>query len=426
MEKKEIIAYLNAETEYPNVVLEQAVEYEQQGIDGLYIYNYDDDRKVQADFIATMKLIIKRVDIPVYIGVTVKKFEDIKKALYTGASYCVVNYSPDLDKKALVQGIDRFGKDKICMVLNADIDSSNQTAFDKELIEELSELGIAKFFIKHVTIGTKSKEAIAAIEKPVIIRDSLVRNDIVSLLSLENVNAVATNYYRVKDVLALKHTLKSEDIDVKILKSTKEFSEFKTDANGLVPVVVQDYKTQEVLMLAYMNEEAFNTTIKTGRMTYWSRSRNELWVKGETSGHYQFVKKLMLDCDNDTILAKVHQLGAACHTGNYSCFFTELAKKEYSDLNPLSILTEDYNIIMDRKVNPRKGSYTNYLFEEGIDKILKKCGEEATEITIAAKNPDAEELKYEIADYLYHLMVLMVECDVDWNDIVKELANRRK
>ncbi len=426
MEKKEIIAYLNAETEYPNVVLEQAVEYEQQGIDGLYIYNYDDDRKVQADFIATMKLIIKRVDIPVYIGVTVKKFEDIKKALYTGASYCVVNYSPDLDKKALVQGIDRFGKDKICMVLNADIDSSNQTAFDKELIEELSELGIAKFFIKHVTIGTKSKEAIAAIEKPVIIRDSLVRNDIVSLLSLENVNAVATNYYRGKDVLALKHTLKSEDIDVKILKSTKEFSEFKTDANGLVPVVVQDYKTQEVLMLAYMNEEAFNTTIKTGRMTYWSRSRNELWVKGETSGHYQFVKKLMLDCDNDTILAKVHQLGAACHTGNYSCFFTELAKKEYSDLNPLSILTEDYNIIMDRKVNPRKGSYTNYLFEEGIDKILKKCGEEATEITIAAKNPDAEELKYEIADYLYHLMVLMVECDVDWNDIVKELANRRK
>ncbi|MBP3237709.1 MAG: bifunctional phosphoribosyl-AMP cyclohydrolase/phosphoribosyl-ATP diphosphatase HisIE [Lachnospiraceae bacterium] len=426
MEKKEIIAYLNAETEYPNVVLEQAVEYEQQGIDGLYIYNYDDDRKVQADFIATMKLIIKRVDIPVYIGVTVKKFEDIKKALYTGASYCVVNYSPDLDKKALVQGIDRFGKDKICMVLNADIDSSNQTAFDKELIEELSELGIAKFFIKHVTIGTKSKEAIAAIEKPVIIRDSLVRNDIVSLLSLENVSAVATNYYRGKDVLALKHTLKSEDIDVKILKSTKEFSEFKTDANGLVPVVVQDYKTQEVLMLAYMNEEAFNTTIKTGRMTYWSRSRNELWVKGETSGHYQFVKKLMLDCDNDTILAKVHQLGAACHTGNYSCFFTELAKKEYSDLNPLSILTEDYNIIMDRKVNPRKGSYTNYLFEEGIDKILKKCGEEATEITIAAKNPDAEELKYEIADYLYHLMVLMVECDVDWNDIVKELANRRK
>ena len=109
-----------------------------------------------------------------------------------------------------------------------------------------------------------------------------------------------------------------------------------------------------------------------------------------------------------------------------SCFFTTLCKKEFADFNPLTVLTEDYNIIMDRKVNPKEGSYTNYLFDKGIDKILKKCGEEATEITIAAKNPDAEELKYEIADYLYHLMVLMVECDVDWNDIVKELANRRK
>ena len=179
-------------------------------------------------------------------------------------------------------------------------------------------------------------------------------------------------------------------------------------------------------MVAYMNEEAYNKTIETGRMTYYSRSRQELWVKGETSGHFQFLKELRIDCDDDTILAKVHQLGAACHTGNVSCFFSELCKKEYSDYNPLSVLTEDYNLIMDRKVNPKEGSYTNYLFDKGIDKILKKCGEEATEITIAAKNPDREELKYESADYLYHLMVLMVECDVDWNDIVKELSNRRK
>ncbi len=426
MDKKEIIAYLNAETEYPNVILEQAIEYEQKGIDGLYIYNYDDDRKVQADFIATIKLIIKRVDIPVYIGVTVHKFEDIKKALYTGASYCVINYDSSFSMKALTQGIERFGNDKICVVLNADIDSSDQTAYDKELIETLTEAGVAKFFIKHITLGSRANDMLAGITKPVIIRDSLVRNDIVSLISNEYISAVATNYYRGKDVLAVKHSLKEQDIDVRILESSIPFSQFKLNDQGLIPVVVQDYKSQEVLMLAYMNEEAYNMTIKTGKMTYWSRSRNELWIKGETSGHYQFVKKMTIDCDKDTILAQVHQLGAACHTGNYSCFFTELAKKDYNDLNPLSILTDDYNVIMDRKVNPRKGSYTNYLFEEGIDKILKKCGEEATEIIIAAKNPDAEELKYEIADYMYHLMVLMAECDVDWNDIVKELANRRK
>ncbi len=426
MDNKSIIAYLNAETEYSNVVLEQAIAYEQMGADGLYIYNYDDDRKVQADFIATIKLIIKRVDIPVYIGVVVHKFEDIKKALYTGASYCVINYEPGMNMSAVEAGIDRFGKDKVCMVINADVDSNTMDACDSEVIKGLAEAGVAKLFFKHYTQSSRMDKLIAECPVPVIIRDSLVRNDIETLLSMENVEAVTTNYYRGKDILYVKNTLKDNGYNVKCLESSIPFSEFKTNSDGLVPVIVQDYKTAEVLMLAYMNEEAYNLTIKTGKMTYFSRSRNELWVKGETSGHYQFVKKLSIDCDKDTILAKVHQLGAACHTGNYSCFYTELAKKEYSDLNPLSILTEDYNIILDRKVHPKKGSYTNYLFEEGIDKILKKCGEEATEITIAAKNPDAEELKYEIADYLYHLMVLMAECDVDWNDIVKELANRRK
>ncbi len=210
-----------------------------------------------------------------------------------------------------------------------------------------------------------------------------------------------------------------------LFESLIDFSEFKLSGNGLVPVVVQDYRTSEVLMMAYMNEESYNKTIETGRMTYFSRSRQELWIKGETSGHYQYVKSLMLDCDNDTILARVHQVGAACHTGSYSCFFKKLAEKDYIETNPLKILEEDYNIIVDRKNNPKEGSYTNYLFDKGIDKILKKCGEEASEIIIAAKNEGSEELKYEIADFLYHMMVLMAECGLDWEDITRELANRR-
>jgi len=209
------------------------------------------------------------------------------------------------------------------------------------------------------------------------------------------------------------------------LKSSIAWSDFKLNSDGMVPVIAQDYQTNEVLMLAYMNEEAFNTTLETGKMTYWSRSRNELWTKGLTSGHLQFVKSLTLDCDNDTILAKVRQIGAACHTGNRSCFYRELASRDYVDTNPLTVLTEDYDVIRNRKEHPKEGSYTNYLFDKGIDKILKKCGEEATEMVIAAKNPDAEELKYEIADLLYHTMVLMVECGLDWNDVMKELVNRR-
>lgn len=147
-------------------------------------------------------------------------------------------------------------------------------------------------------------------------------------------------------------------------------------------------------------------------------------VKGETSGHYQYVKALYLDCDNDTILAKVAQVGAACHTGSYSCFFQEILDKHADGINPHEVLDTIYQVIKDRKIHPKEGSYTNYLFDKGMDKILKKCGEEATEIIIAAKNPNPEEIKYEISDFLYHVMVLMVEKKVTWEDIMRELANR--
>ena len=165
-------------------------------------------------------------------------------------------------------------------------------------------------------------------------------------------------------------------------------------------------------------------TIQTGKMTYFSRSRNELWVKGDTSGHYQYVKSLMADCDMDTILAKVSQVGNACHTGSYSCFFNEIVKREYEETNPLKVFESVMGVIKDRKVHPKEGSYTNYLFDKGIDKILKKLGEEATEIVIASKNPNPNEIKYEIADFLYHMMVLMAEKGVSWEEIVEELAKR--
>ena len=147
-------------------------------------------------------------------------------------------------------------------------------------------------------------------------------------------------------------------------------------------------------------------------------------MKGETSGHIQYVKELTADCDFDTILAKVSQVGVACHTGNPSCFFNEIVKKEYIEKNPLKVFETVYNIIEDRKNNPKEGSYTNYLFEKGLDKILKKVGEEATEVVIAAKNPNVEEVKYELSDFLYHAMVLMVEKGITWEDITGELADR--
>ena len=221
-----------------------------------------------------------------------------------------------------------------------------------------------------------------------------------------------------------KHALKKHGISVNLFEGPYTWDDLKKGSDGLIPVVVQDYKTLEVLMVAYMNQEAYEKTLRGGRMTYYSRSRQELWLKGETSGHFQYVQSLSIDCDNDTILAKVRQIGAACHTGNRSCFYREMVKKDYADTNPMKVFENVYNVIIDRKLHPKEGSYTNYLFDKGIDKILKKVGEEATEIVIAAKNPNPEEIKYEISDFLYHVMVLMAERGVTWEDITRELANR--
>jgi len=195
----------------------------------------------------------------------------------------------------------------------------------------------------------------------------------------------------------------------------------KFNENNLVPCIAQDYITREVLMMAWMNKETLAETIDCGYCVYFSRSRGERWKKGETSGHLQKVISLSYDCDGDTILALVEQTGAACHTGNKSCFFSP----ESPDMQKSSILYHDLDVITDRKTNPIADSYTNYLFEKGIDKICKKVGEEATEIIIASKNGKPKELTGEIADFLYHLMVLMVECGVTWDDVYDELIERQ-
>jgi len=209
-----------------------------------------------------------------------------------------------------------------------------------------------------------------------------------------------------------------------------KFIDFKLNEQGLLPVVTQDYFTGQVLMVAYMNEEAFNKTLETKKVHYYSRSRNTLWLKGETSGHYQHVKEAFLDCDNDTLLLKVVQEGVACHTGKYSCFYKKIdiesnKIEELDKFKDANVLRGVYEVIKDRKENPKEGSYTNYLFEKGIDKILKKVGEETAEVIIGAKNPGKEEIVYEISDLLYHLMVLMVEKEATWEDIYNELNGRR-
>lgn len=420
MSQKKLVAFINAENEYSANIIKLADKYSCDGADGLFIYNYSGDEASREEFLLTVRKIEKQIDIPFCIGVYVDRFEDAKKALYTGASKIVIRKALMPEEDVMSEIISRFGKDKIA--LEIDMKADFHTA---EKINEYYDMGIGTVILKHINMTQSFKDVVAGSKANILIRDGLIRNDLEELLSMENMDTVMTNYFEDKDIYKAKRALKNNGVDIDVFEALIDFSDFKLLDNGLIPVVVQDYRTNEVLMVAYMNEESFNKTIETGKMTYYSRSRQELWLKGDTSGHFQHVKSLMLDCDNDTIIAKVRQIGAACHTGSYSCFFKELAKKEFSKKDPFKILQEDYDIIIDRKNNPKDGSYTNYLFDKGIDKILKKCGEEAAEMIIAAKNPESEELKYEIADFLYHMMVLMAECDIDWEDVAIELLNRR-
>lgn len=206
----------------------------------------------------------------------------------------------------------------------------------------------------------------------------------------------------------------------------------KYDEKGLVPVIAQDYHSKKIRMLAYMNEEALTKTLETGRVHYFSRSRQNLWLKGETSSHFQFLKGIYIDCDGDTLLIQIEQVGGiSCHTGNATCFYRKLeedlpkVKQEIIKMENSHMLADLYSTVVDRQKNPKEGSYTNYLMAQGLNKILKKVGEECTEVIIAAKDDDKEALTGEISDLMYHLTVMMAVKGLTWDDVAFELQQRK-
>ncbi|MBR6307334.1 MAG: bifunctional phosphoribosyl-AMP cyclohydrolase/phosphoribosyl-ATP diphosphatase HisIE [Lachnospiraceae bacterium] len=377
--------------------------------DEIIIYDLSIEDTGHEAAIDVIKEICEKSTVPVIGAGNVKRMEDIKKLLYAGCKRACLNYSKQGNIDITKEVSDKFGKDKIiaCVKTTNELDAN---------------LDIIKAYIGSVlcldrdAYRLEDSEALKGI-KFIINLPNILLDKLIEYMKFEDVEGIT-------GAVVNNNTEEFTNIKELVGETFTPFSAFKLNSDGLIPVIVQDYKTNEVLMLAYMNEEAYEKTLKSGTMTYFSRSRQSLWLKGETSGHFQYVKSLSYDCDADTLLAKVEQIGAACHTGAYSCFFNDILTYDFEEKSPLSVLTDVYDVIMDRKVNPKEGSYTNYLFDKGIDKILKKVGEEATEIVIAAKNPNPNEIKYEISDFLYHVMVLMAEKGVTWDEIMKELANR--
>ena len=200
-----------------------------------------------------------------------------------------------------------------------------------------------------------------------------------------------------------------------------DISKLKFDDKGLIPAVVVDMDTKQVLTLAYMNEESLRISMEKGLTCFFSRSRRKLWLKGETSGNFQHIVSITADCDMDALVVEVKKDGPACHTGEESCFFNPVYEGE---ANPGFQYQDLMDMLIDRKENPKEGSYTTYLFSKGLDKILKKVGEETTEVIISAKDGDKANTVYEIGDLMYHVMVLMIEMGISLEEIKKEMASR--
>lgn len=410
------VKWFDDDTVLSDDVIGLAKQYCEKGADELIVFDLSNTDEEHDESIDLMKKINRVISIPMIAGGNIRRTEDVKKILYAGAKRAMLNFSKNISKDLIEEVSKRFGKERIAVSLN-DFDALFK---QQHLIEAYSSEIV---FMHRLDLNS----VINVTNVPcVVVTDTMDQSEILSILKSNGVKGVSGLFISQPDMdfNKFKDLCTSQGIQMTSFESLMDFSEFKLNSDGLIPVIVQDYKTNEVLMMAYMNEEAFEHTVKTGRMTYYSRSRQCQWIKGETSGHYQYVKSIAVDCDKDTLLAKVDQVGAACHTGNRSCFYTSIVGADYDAKNPLQVFESVYDTIQDRKVNPKEGSYTNYLFEKGIDKILKKVGEEATEIVIAAKNPNPEEVKYEICDFLYHAMVLMVERGVTWEDITSELADR--
>lgn len=394
---------------------ELALKYANCHVDALLVRDLATEDAEHELHLDILKAICEKVEIPVIGAGHVRRMEDIKKLLYAGCKQAVLSYDVP-EGYAITEEVSlKFGKDKL-LVMATNI--SHLTAYMEHIEEYVSGVILDKADAVSVLSFKESTRI------PFYVDVADCKLDALAFCRFDWCAGVCGFTPDAGKVMDLKNAMLHEGLAISCLESSLQWSDFKCNSDGLVPVIVQDYQTNEVLMMAYMNEEAFYDTLKTGKMNYYSRSRKEQWLKGDTSGHYQYVKSLTGDCDMDTILAKVSQIGAACHTGARSCFFQEITKAEYDSKNIATVFEDLYNVILDRRLNPKEGSYTNYLFDKGLDKILKKLGEEATEIVIAAKNPNPNEIKYEICDFLYHMMVLMAEKDVTWEEITKELATR--
>ncbi len=391
--------------------------FNDSGIDKIILYDLSDDDKEHEKNLQAIRKITEISELPVYAGGNLNSLDDVRRILYSGCIKVVLNSRKGQTSKLAREGAQRFGQGRMALsVFSADVFFKQ-----KESIEEY----ISEIIVLDERLAGSMGD-VTDMPYSILMNGASLEEICETLNKDDNIKGISCRAFCDNPELVpkLKQYLKEQGISTDHLTASMDWTDLNPGKDGLVAVVTQDYQTNEVLMLAYMNEEAYHRTLETGKMTYYSRERKRLWTKGETSGHYQYVKRLKVDCDRDSILAKVSQIGAACHTGNRSCFYTDLATDEYTKKNVFEILEVTFETIKERKEFPKNGSYTSYLFEKGLDSIAKKLGEESLDLIIASRNPDREDIKFQAADLVYHLMVLMAELDFTWEEVLEELMVR--
>ena len=392
------------------IIAENAVElaqyYSNQGADELLVFDLSDSDEEHTESIELIQKINRVIPIPMIAGGNIKRLEDVKRILYTGVKRVMLNFSkPDMFVLAK-EAAKRFGKEKIAVSLN-DFDALFK---QQQIIEQYS----SELIFMH-RLDLNSVMNITNIPC-IIVTDTVQEEELFNILRCSAVKGLSGRFVSdiEMDFSKFKEKCAERDIKITSFESLMDFSEFHVDTTGIISVITQDYKTGEILSVRKMNREAFETTVKTGKMTYYCTDTD-----GVESKQNQYVKSMTVNETRDTLLAKID-----FREKTETHFTQSLIGSDESKKNPLQIFEYVYQTILNRKQNPKEDSYTTYLFEKGIDKILKKIGEEATEIVIATKNPSQDELKSEFVDFLYHAMVLMVERNVTWEELTEEMAKR--
>ena len=434
--------------------------YSDNSVDELVFYDItasNEERKTSLEFVERVARVI---NIPFSAGGGVSTLEDFKYILRKGADKVSVNSAAVRNPQLIREASMAFGAQ--CVVLSMDVKKNDEGSWsvyvkggrEKTELDAIewaitaAELGAGEIVVNSIDEdGMKNgydlellSRITSVVNIPVIASGGAGKKehflDALQKTGVDGVLAASVFHFGEIKVPELKQYLKENGAEIRMPEAAPQKKESPSAENadismisfgkdGLVPCICQDAKTGAVLMLAYMNEQSLRLTLEKKRAVYYSRSRSELWEKGATSGNTQKVRAIYYDCDADALLIKVDQTGNACHTGAYSCFFNAVFDDLGVSADPgSSVFGELYATVIGRKNDPSEGSYTNYLFDKGLDKILKKVGEEAAETIIAAKNQDRQELIGETGDLIYHLTVMLAEKGISMDEIEQELKSR--